>query len=106
MKCGMKEGPVFASGKRLCGVCKKGVGRNSLYSSFCKNWVQKRCSSFKGRLIDAPDFKCHSCLLPPESKKEACKFKLGNLDYERVDKPCYLRDMPSGTGGAEASSIT
>ena len=102
----MKEGPVFASGKRLCGVCKKGVGRNSLYSSFCKNWVQKRCSSFKGRLIDAPDFKCHSCLLPPESKKEACKFKLGNLDYERVDKPCYLKDMPSGTGGAEASSIT
>ena len=102
----MKEGPVFASGKRLCGVCKKGVGRNSLYSSFCKNWVQKRCSSFKGRLIDAPDFKCHSCLLPPESKKEACKFKLGNLDYERLDKPCYLRGMPSGTGGAEASSIT
>ena len=106
MKCGMKEGPVFASGKHLCGVCKKAVDRNSLYGSFWKNWVQKRCSGFKGRLIDAPDFKCHSCLLPPESEKEECKFKLDNFYYERVDKSCYLRDMSSGTSGAEASSIT
>ena len=28
------EGPVLASGKYLCGVCNKGVGRNSIYLVF------------------------------------------------------------------------
>ena len=64
MKCGTNEGPVFACGKYPCGVCKTGVGRNSVSCSFYKHWVHKRCSGFKGRLIDAPDFKCHSCLHP------------------------------------------
>ena len=54
MKCGTNAGPVFASGKYPCGMCKKGVDRNSLYCSFCKHWVHKRCSGFKGRLIDTP----------------------------------------------------
>ena len=40
-RCGMTEGPVFASCKHLCSVCKKGVGRNSVYCSFCKHWVHK-----------------------------------------------------------------
>ena len=87
-------------------MCKKGVGRNSVYYSFCKHWVHKRCSRFQGRLTDAPDFKCHSCLHPPESEKEAQKFKLDNFDYERVDKFYYLGDILSAGGGAEASSIT
>ena len=106
MKCGTNEGPVFGSGKHLSSVCKKGVGRNSRFCSFCKHLVNKICSSFKGKLIDAPDFKCHSCLYPPESEKEAHKFKLGNFDYERVDKFFYIGIMLSAGGGAEASSIT
>ena len=36
MKSGTNEGPVFASGKYPCDVCNKGVGRNSIYCSFCK----------------------------------------------------------------------
>ena len=78
MKCDTNEGPVLVPGEHPCSVCKKGVGRNSVYCSFCKNWVRKRCSGFKGRLIDTPDVKCHSCLLLPESDKKACKFKIGN----------------------------
>ena len=74
MKCGTNKGPVFAFGKYLYGVCKKRVGRNSVYCSFCKHLVHKRCSGFKGKLIETPGFKCHSCLHLPES------------DYERVDK--------------------
>ena len=65
MKCSTNEGPVFASSKYLCIVCKKGVSRNSVYCSFCKHWVHRRCCSFKGRLIDTTDFKCHSCLHLP-----------------------------------------
>ena len=76
MKCGTNEGPVFSSGKCLCGVCKKGVCKNSVYCSFCTDWVHKRCSSFKGRLIDTSDFRCHNCLHLPESEKEARKFKI------------------------------
>ena len=37
MKCGTNEGPVFASGKYPLNACKKGVGRNSVYHSFCKH---------------------------------------------------------------------
>ena len=106
MKCGTNEGPVYASGKYPCSVCKKRVGRNSMNCSFCKHWVHKRCSGFIGRLIDIPDFKCHSCLHLPESEKEAHKFKLGNSDYERVNKFCYLGDILSDGGRAEESSIT
>ena len=37
MKCDANEGPVFASGKYPLSVCKKEVGRNSVYYSFCKH---------------------------------------------------------------------
>ena len=106
MKCDTNERPIFASGKYLCGVYKKGVGRNSVKCRFCKHWIHKRCRGFKGKLINTPDFKYHSCLHPPECEKEAHKFKLGNCDYKKMDKFCYLRDMLSAGGGAEASSIT
>ena len=76
-----------------CNVCKKVVvGRKSVY--------------FIGRLTDIPDFKFHNCLHPPESEKEAHKFKLGNFCYERVDTFCYIEDILSAGGWAEASSIT
>ena len=37
MKCGTIKGPVFAPGEYPLNVCKKGVGRNSIYYSFCKH---------------------------------------------------------------------
>ena len=37
MKCGTIEGPVLTSGKYPLNVYKKGVGRNSIYYSFCKH---------------------------------------------------------------------
>ena len=80
--------------------------KQKAYCIFYKNCVHKRCSNFKGRLIDKPDFKYYSCQHLTESEKEAHKFKLGNFDYERVDKVCFLGDMLSGAGGEKASSIT
>ena len=60
----------------------------------------------KGRLIVTPSFKCQSCLHPLENGNEAHKIKLGNVEYERVNKFCYLGDMPSAGGGGKASSVT
>ena len=38
------------SGKWPCGVCRKGVGNNSIYCNTCKHWIHKKCSGIKGRL--------------------------------------------------------
>ena len=57
IKSETNKGPVFTSSKYLCGVCKKGVGVNSVYYSFYSHWVHRRCGSLKGRLSDIPNFK-------------------------------------------------
>src|SRR5271163_2987261 len=36
------------SGKWPCGVCRKGVGLNSVMCGVCKKWVHKKCSGVKG----------------------------------------------------------
>ena len=105
MASGIGEGLVFTSGKYPCGVCRKGVGVNSVYCTFCGHWVHKRCSGLKGKLRDIPDFKCRQCLHPQEVSEAPKKIKLGNGDYEVVDQFCYLGDMLSAGGGAEASSV-
>src|SRR5277367_6062151 len=38
------------SGKWPCGVCRKGVGLNSVMCGVCKKWVHKKCSGVKGKL--------------------------------------------------------
>ena len=93
MKCDTNKGPLFASGKYLCSEYKKGVGRNSVYSSLCKSWIDKRWSGFKGKLIDTQNFEFHCCLYPPEIEKEAQEIELDNFGYKRLDVFCYLGDM-------------
>ena len=43
-------------GKWPCGVCQKGVGRNSILCPTCKCWVHAKCSGVKGKLENAVDF--------------------------------------------------
>ena len=105
MTSGTDQGPTFKSGRYPCGVCGKGVGANSVYCTFCNRWVHKRCSGLKRRLRDVPNFKCRRCLHPQEVNEAAKMIKLGNSDYEVVDQFCYLGDMLSAGGGAQASSI-
>src|SRR5213082_287786 len=50
MKCQLRSGQAEDSGKWPCGVCRKGVGRNSLVCGVCRKWVHKKCSGVKGRL--------------------------------------------------------
>ena len=40
----MRIGQAEDSGKYPCGVCKQGVGDNSIKCVACHRWVHKRCS--------------------------------------------------------------
>jgi len=42
--CSMKD-KVEEKGKWPCGVCKKGVGNNSILCHGCKKQIHKRCSA-------------------------------------------------------------
>jgi hypothetical protein len=53
-------GKVEVTCKYPCGVCGKGVGRNSLQC--CEKWINKRCSGVKGNLQKAiASFECRTC---------------------------------------------
>ena len=59
--CSMKD-KVEEKGKWPCGVCKKGVGINSILCHGCKKWIRKRCSGVKGSLHNASQsFICRCC---------------------------------------------
>ena len=49
---------LLYSGKWPCGVCRSGVGSNSIYCLGCKHWVHKKCSGIRGRLVGDVNFKC------------------------------------------------
>ena len=58
--CSMKR-KVEEKGKWLCGVCKKGVGNNSILCHGCKKWIHKRCSGVKGSLRSASQSLIYRC---------------------------------------------
>ena len=71
----MNKTKVMISGKRQkvrqkavrwpCGVCKKGVGSNSIQSTSCQKGVHKTCNGIKGSMSKvAKSFICRGCLNP------------------------------------------
>ena len=40
----------FEVGRWPCGVCRKGVGSNSIFCQNCKHWVHRKCSGISGKL--------------------------------------------------------
>ena len=51
MNCRVGVGQVENSGKYPCGICRKGVGRNSArLCTSCRKWIHKKCSGVVGRL--------------------------------------------------------
>ena len=48
--------------KNPCGVCRKGVGNNSILSVECVRWVHERYRGFSWRLNRTVDFHCRRCL--------------------------------------------
>ena len=108
MNCKVGSVPLEESSKWPCGVCSKGVGNNSILCTQCKKWVHKRCSKVKGKLASKINFQCPKCSEPQvaiDTKKDKKGLVLDqNVEFESVDRFCYLGDMISAGGGAELSS--
>jgi len=108
MKCQYRSGQVENSGKYPCGVCRKGVGKNSVLCTGCKKWIHNKCSGVKGALKDHAGFVCRHCIDGTVEntvvKKEIALGQEGK--FEIVDKFCYLGDMIGSGGEAEEASRT
>ena len=55
-------GKAEDSGEHPCGVCRKGVGSNSIFCVECHRWVHKRCSGISGKLKSNAVDHCRRCL--------------------------------------------
>ena len=106
MVSALNHGPSFQSGKHSCGMCFKGVGVRSILRTLCNHWVHKRCSGLKSKLASTKSLKCKTCLDPQTSDADYKAFELDENEYKVVNQFCYLGDMISAGGGAEARTIT
>lgn len=105
MCCNVGTGQMENSGKWPCGVCRKGVGANSIVCTVCKQWVHRRCSGLTGSLSVVVGFKCSRCVKGIERKETMKEVEVENVGkLECVSKFCYLGDMIGSGGGAEEAS--
>ena len=114
MRVNMNKTNVMISGERQkvrqkavrwpCGVCSKGVGSNSLQCTSCQKRVHQKCSGIKGSMSKvAKLFICRGCLNPVTSAgRTSVDIRVG-AKLELVDKFCYLGDMLSVDGDADAA---
>jgi hypothetical protein len=104
MHCKVKNEQAENTGKWPCGVCRKGVGANSIVCTVCKQWVHKRCSGIQGSL-KIVGFECRKCTFGEyrEEVKKEVEMNSGEK-IECVGKFCYLGDTIGSAGGAEEAS--
>jgi hypothetical protein len=104
LKCRAESGSCISSGKWPCGVCKKGVGSNSILCNKCTKWIHKKCSGVKGKLTPDPEFQCKNCVsgVQNDQRVEDRVMDLGeDGSLEMVQQFCYLGDMIGAGGGSE-----
>ena len=83
---------------------RKGVGSNSLQCNSCQKWVHKKCSGIEGSMSKAAkSFICSGCLNPVTSAGRSSVDIGASAKLELVDKFCYLHDMLSVDGDADAA---
>ena len=108
MNCKVSQGQSENSEKFPCGICKKGVGRNSICCTKFKKWIHKKCSEIRSRLESVICFQCTNCsqglVAKTLSQKLCCPIKLNGDSLECVDKFRYLGDMIGSGDGAEVAS--
>ena len=109
LKCKAGSGTVKKSGKWPCGVCNKGVRNNSILFTKCGKWIHKRCSNTVGKLVSNEDFQCPRCMglvVTPNTEHHKASLMLETgVEFECIDRFCYLGDMIGARGGAELASI-
>src|SRR6267154_2933322 len=106
MNCKVGVGQVENMGKFPCGICRKGVGVNSICCGSCKKWIHKRCSGVVGNIEKIVNFMSRNCAAGGVKVVDELKqFVLGNGDkVEVVEQFCYLGDVIEKGGSAEESS--
>jgi len=89
-----------------CGVCGRGVGNNSIQCTSCQKLVHWKCSGIKGSVYEVmKTFICRSCTIPVTGTR-CTSVDIGfNANLELVVKFCYLDDMLSVDGDADAAVI-
>jgi len=108
MKFRSGTGVADDSAKYPCGVCNKGVEYNSIFCTKCKKRIHKRCSKVKGKIPSNDGFQCLKCSDLVSSKvyeheKRSLIMDTG-VEFECVDRFCYLEDMIGADGGAKLAS--
>ena len=100
-------GEAETTGDHPCGVCRKGVGANSIRCTACGSWVHRRCSGVRGSLTAASaTFVCKRCMgvMPRRSTVgDGEELTVAGQSYEVVTRFCYLGDMLDAGGGSEAA---
>jgi len=104
MITGECQKPVQKAARWPCGVCGRGVGSNSIQCTSCQKWVLKRCSGIKGSVYKVmKSFICRGCSNPVISTGHTSVDMGASANLEVVDKFCYLGDMLSVDGDADAA---
>ena len=107
MFSGVNMDTLIDTGVYPCGVCRSGVGKNSIFCPGCKYWVHKKCSGIHGRLVEDEDFQCNRCcgLARPIDGRPSDSITLGGHTLDVVDTFCYLGDTISAGGGCKHGAI-
>ena len=109
MKCHVAANMQVVTGKYPCGVCGKGVGRNSIYCKGCKKWIHRKCSGVKGKLKEDSGYSCAKCVggRSAEGGVDEQVVVLGDgSSLECTNRFCYLGDMLGAAGGCGEASRT
>ena len=103
MISGERQKPVQMAARWPCGVCGRGVGSNSIQCTSCHKWVHKKRSGIKGSIYKVMrSFICRGCSNPVISTGHTGVDIGASANLEVVDKFCYLGDILSVDGDADA----
>jgi len=101
---GERQKPLQKAARWPCGVCVRGVGSNAIQCTSSHKWVHKKCSGIKGSMYKVMrSFVFRGCSNPVISTGHTSVDIGASPNLEVVDKFCYLGDMLSVDGDADAA---
>ena len=84
---------IVNSGKWPCDVGGKGVQANSVQTTVCIKWIQKRCSGVRGNLsLGADGFRCNRCDGTIQEADLAGDLVVDGETYRCVKSFCFMRN--------------
>ena len=104
MISGERQKPVQKHATWPCAVCGRGVVSNSIQCTSYQKCIHKKCSGIKGSMYNVmKSFICRGCSNPVLSTGHTSVDIGASANLEVVDKFCYIGDMLSVDGDADAA---